>query len=115
MGEAVLPVEIAVVAGVPSTIALTQQAPTLGSEASEAEVGALARALGLDTSTFLLSDFPPQIVSTGTAHLMALVKDRTVGARAEPKHRALVAILATLGGEGFYLAIRPVRVVRVSG
>lgn len=65
----------------------------------------LAAALGLDPGDLTISE-PPQVVSTGAAHLMVPVRDRAGVDRAIPDGPRLRAVLAAVGGEGCYLYSR---------
>jgi trans-2,3-dihydro-3-hydroxyanthranilate isomerase len=60
-------------------------------------------ALGLDPADGH-PELPPQVVSTGVAHLMVPVRDETVVARAHPRAHALGEVLRELGTICAYVA-----------
>lgn len=66
------------------------------------DMGPLARGLGLDAED-LLTTPAPRPGSTGAAHLLVRARDKDVVDRAEPEHRALLAVLRASGAEGCYL------------
>jgi trans-2,3-dihydro-3-hydroxyanthranilate isomerase len=64
----------------------------------------LAGALGLELAgRDLVGGVPAQVVSTGTAHLLVPVRDRTAVDGAWPDAPRLAATLARVGGQGCYL------------
>jgi trans-2,3-dihydro-3-hydroxyanthranilate isomerase len=72
---------------------MLQEPPSFGSEHA---AGGVMGAAGLDESD-AHPDFPPQVVSCGTAHLMAPLRDRAALERIAPDARALRALLEPLG------------------
>jgi trans-2,3-dihydro-3-hydroxyanthranilate isomerase len=78
---------------------MLQEPPTFGTEPAAADVMA---ASGLD-AVDAHPDLPPQVVSCGTAHLMAPLRGREALERAAPDRRALTALLASLDALVLYL------------
>ena len=102
IGDRVLPVEVMGRNGRPEAIEMEQGAPEFRRTVSDRDE--LAVALGLDArGGDLLDDMPAQVVSTGAAHLLVPVRDRTVVDRARPDAPRLRAVLAQAGGQGCYL------------
>ena len=102
IGDRVLPVEVIGRNGRPESIEMEQGAPEFQRTVSDRDE--LAVALGLDArGGDLLDDMPAQVVSTGAAHLLVPVRDRTVVDRARPDAPRLRAVLAQAGGQGCYL------------
>ena len=69
---------------------------------------ALADALGLEAEEVLPEGRPAQVVSTGAAHLLIPVRDRSAIERAKPNAARLLSVLRASGGEGAYLFCRDV-------
>lgn len=107
IGEMVLPVEVAAEKGregaawQPTSIAMTQAAPSFG--ATHNDPAALAAALGLETVDLSAEDLPAQVVSTGVAHLLVPVRSREAIGRAQPDAKRLYQHLRSVGGQGCYL------------
>jgi len=100
IADQVLPVEITRRPGGTVAVSMDQPPPQYGDPiADHAE---LAAALGLGHDDLAGSE-PPQVVSTGAAHLMVPVRDRAAVDRAAPDGPRLRAVLAAVGGEGCYL------------
>jgi trans-2,3-dihydro-3-hydroxyanthranilate isomerase len=72
---------------------MLQEPPVFGVEPPPADVMAAAGLSAVDASP----DFPPQVVSCGTAHLMAPVRDRAALERAAPNPKALRTLLESFG------------------
>ena len=98
IGERLLPVQVTGRDGRPDAIVMEQAPPELGRRLDDP--AELARALGLDPHD-LLDD--AQVVSTGTAHLLAPARDRAAVDRARPDPPRLAAVLAQVGGQGCFL------------
>jgi trans-2,3-dihydro-3-hydroxyanthranilate isomerase len=81
-------------------------APEFGETVSDAQ--ALADALGLDAEEVLPEGRVAQVVSTGAAHLLIPVRDRSAIQRASPDAARLLSVLRASGGEGAYLFCRDV-------
>jgi len=62
----------------------------------------LAAALRIDERD-LAGHLPPQVVSTGAAHLIVPVRDRAAVARARPDVERLVGEVQSVGGQGCYV------------
>ena len=97
---AVLPVEIIRDPGRPAAVSMEQSPPQFAEPLTDHDE--LADALGLDEDN-LTRSAPAQVVSTGAAHLMVRVRDRTAVDQAAPDGPRLRAVLAAAGGEGCYL------------
>ena len=67
------------------------------------DLGALAASLGLTAADLAADRMPCQVVSTGAAHLLVPIRDRDAVDRVQPDARALLAVLASIGGEGCYV------------
>ncbi len=98
IGDRVLPVEVIGRDGTPVAIAMQQAPPEF--LAIVEDHGELAAALGLERAD-LAGD--AQVVSTGAAHLLVPVRDRSVVERATPDAARLRAALAGAGGQGCYV------------
>jgi trans-2,3-dihydro-3-hydroxyanthranilate isomerase len=96
----VLPVEVIRPPGKPAEVWLDQAPPQFGTTVGDRS--GLAAGLGL-TEQDLIAGEPAQVVSTGAAHLLVPVRDRTAVDRAAPDPARLVAMLRQAGGEGCYL------------
>jgi len=72
---------------------MLQEPPTFGVQAPAAGVMAAAGLAAVDAHP----DFPPQVVSCGTAHLMAPVRDRAALEGATPERSALRTLLESYG------------------
>jgi trans-2,3-dihydro-3-hydroxyanthranilate isomerase len=101
LGQRVLPVEVMSEGGRPAGIAMIQAAPSFGAVC--ADPAALAAALRLAEGDLALERLPAQVVSTGAAHLLVLVRTRAAVDRAQPDAERLASILKALGGQGCYL------------
>ena len=98
IGDRVLPVEVLGRDGRPDAIAMDQAPPEFHDTVEDPRE--LAAALDLQPAD-LAGD--AQVVSTGAAHLMVPVRDRSVVARATPDAARLRAALADVGGQGCYV------------
>lgn len=94
----VLPVEVIRPPGQPAEVWLDQAPPRFGATAGDRS--GLAAGLGLTEDDL---DGPAQVVSTGAAHLMVPVRDRTAVDRAAADPARLAPVLRQAGGEGCYL------------
>jgi trans-2,3-dihydro-3-hydroxyanthranilate isomerase len=74
LGIGMLPVEIDCPAGVVRQITMTQRTPQFLASLPSADVGQLARGLGLDPQDILGTGLPAQLVSTGLPQLMVPVR-----------------------------------------
>lgn len=81
-------------------VAMDQSPPRYGEIVDDP--AALAAALGLSAAD-IASDPPAQVVSTGAAHLLVPLRDRTAVDRAAPETSRLTELLGKAGGEGCYL------------
>jgi trans-2,3-dihydro-3-hydroxyanthranilate isomerase len=100
IGDRVLPVQVRGRNGRPEAIVIEQTPPEFGRTVTDRDE--LAAALGL-RGPDALDDVPPQVVSTGAAHLLVAVRDRATVDRARPDAPRLAATLARVGGQGCYL------------
>jgi trans-2,3-dihydro-3-hydroxyanthranilate isomerase len=80
---------------------MLQEPPVFGAEADAAAVMA---AVGLD-AVDAHPELPAQVVSCGTAHLMAPLRARAALERAAAQRRALAALLQDLGALVLYLVV----------
>lgn len=85
----------------PTIIGMVQVTPSFG--AIHPDPVKLASVLALEVADFVTESFPPQILSTGTAHLLVPVRSREAIARAQPDARSLLRELRSVGGQGCYL------------
>jgi trans-2,3-dihydro-3-hydroxyanthranilate isomerase len=93
--------EISVDVDVEAGFAWMQQlAPEFGPEGRGDD--GLARAAGLEAGD-LDPGLPPQVVSTGLAHLLVPVRDEDAVARAAMQPQLLTAVVEEAGADGFYL------------
>jgi PhzF family phenazine biosynthesis protein len=81
-------------------------APRFGKTVNDAAL--LAEAVGLDANELLPEGRAAQVVSTGAAHLLIPVLDRSAIERATPDSAKLLSILRASGGEGAYFFCRDV-------
>jgi trans-2,3-dihydro-3-hydroxyanthranilate isomerase len=102
----VLPLQVVSSGGAVRSIVMQHAAPEFGETVSDAR--ALADALGLDAGELLPEGRGAQVVSTGAAHLLIPVRDRSAIERAKPDAARLLSILSASGGEGAYLFCRDV-------
>jgi trans-2,3-dihydro-3-hydroxyanthranilate isomerase len=102
----VLPLQVVSSDGAVRSIVMQQAAPEFGETVSDAR--ALADALGLDAEELLPEGRAAQVVSTGAAHLLIPVRDRSAIERARPDAPRLLSVLRASGGEGAYLFCRDV-------
>jgi PhzF family phenazine biosynthesis protein len=100
IGGRVLPVEVQSTAGAVPLITMTQAVPVFGRAVDD--LAALARGLRLHVSD-LLDGLPPQVVSTGAAHLLVGLRSREAVTRTRPDAEPLAEILAQVGGQGCYV------------
>lgn len=101
IGDRLLPVEVVCVDGRLERIAMTQAPPMVGRVVEDN--AALAAALGLISEDLATEGAPAQVVSTGAAHLLVRLRDRTAVARADPDPAALLALLGAAAGQGCYI------------
>jgi trans-2,3-dihydro-3-hydroxyanthranilate isomerase len=106
IGSRVLPLGVVSDGGGVRSIAMQQSAPEFGETVSDAR--ALADALGLVAEDVLPEGRAAQVVSTGAAHLLIPVRDRSAIERAKPDAARLLSVLRASGGEGAYLFCRDV-------
>jgi PhzF family phenazine biosynthesis protein len=106
IGSQVLPLGVVSNGDSVRSIVMQQSAPEFGQTVRDAR--ALADALGLEAEEMLPEGRPAQVVSTGTAHLLIPVRDRSAIERAKPDAARLLTVLRASGGEGAYLFCRDV-------
>ena len=102
----VLPLQVVSIGGAVRSIVMQHAAPEFGETVRDAR--ALAGALGLDAGELLPEGRAAQVVSTGAAHLLIPVRDRSAIDRATPNAERLLSVLRASGGEGAYLFCRDV-------
>ena len=92
------------------SVVLTKTPPVYGNICQD--VPALARSLGLEEEDLISQSLPPQVVSTGAAHLLVPVRNRQAVGRARPDAAQLASLLHAMGGQGCYLfSLDPVSVL----
>jgi PhzF family phenazine biosynthesis protein len=96
----VRPVEVIRQPGKPAEVWLDQSPPQFG--ATVGDRPGLAASLGLAEQDLAAGELA-QVVSTGAAHLLVPVRDRTAVDRAGPDPARLAALLRGADGEGCYL------------
>lgn len=101
IGDMVYPLAIWQSQGRLEKIIMQQEAPVAGRQLSN--VGALAKALGLNTEEIAADVVPCQVVSTGAAHLLVPIRDRQAVDRVSPDAKQLLDLLKEAGGEGCYV------------
>ena len=106
IADRVLPLQVVSSGGAVRSIVMQHAAPGFGATVSDAR--ALADALGLHAGELLPEGRAAQVVSTGAAHLLIPVRDRSAIERAKPDAARLLSILSASGGEGAYLFCRDV-------
>ena len=106
IADRVLPLQVVSSGGGVRSIVMQHAAPEFGETVSDTR--ALADALGLDAGEVLPEGRPAQVVSTGAAHLLIPVRDRSAIERAKPDAARLLSLLRASGGEGAYLFCRDV-------
>ena len=106
IGSRVLPLGVVSDGDSVRSIMMQQAAPEFHERVSDAR--ALADALGLEAEEVLPEGRPAQVVSTGAAHLLIPVRDRSAIERAKPNAARLLSVLRASGGEGAYLFCRDV-------
>src|ERR1700744_5342945 len=102
----VLPLQVVSTGGAVRSIMMQHAPPEFGETVSDAR--ALADALGLDAGELLPEGRAAQVVSTGAAHLLIPVRDRSAIDRANPDPAKLLSILRASGGEGVHFFTRDV-------
>ena len=102
----VLPVDVVFAKGAVQSVVMQHAAPRFGKTVNDAAL--LAEAVGLDANELLPEGRAAQVVSTGAAHLLIPVLDRSAIERANPDSAKLLSILRASGGEGAYLFCREV-------
>ncbi|HWG21436.1 MAG TPA: PhzF family phenazine biosynthesis protein [Terracidiphilus sp.] len=102
----VLPLQVVSSGGSVRSIVMQQSPPEFGETVRDAR--ALADALGLEAEELLPEGRAAQVVSTGAAHLLIPVRDRSAIERAKPDAARLLSVLRASGGEGAYLFCRDV-------
>ncbi|GAA3297238.1 PhzF family phenazine biosynthesis protein [Dactylosporangium vinaceum] len=100
IGDELLPVVVERAGDGRPVVTLEQSAPVFGDVVTDP--APLAAALGLDVAD-LRTERPPQVVSTGAAHLLVEVGDRAAVDRVVVDADRLVAVLRSVGGEGCYV------------
>jgi trans-2,3-dihydro-3-hydroxyanthranilate isomerase len=107
LGERVLPLTIESLAGRPIAVAMHQARPVFGLIVRDRKP--LAHALGLPPAALHPRELPPQVVSTGTPHLLVAVAPKALGAL-RPDREWLRSILIAAGAQGCYVfALTPER------
>jgi PhzF family phenazine biosynthesis protein len=99
IGPDVLPIELEKISG--RVHGRMRQAQLRLSEPLK-DTGALAEALGLNPTDFLLEP-KPRVADTGAAHLIVRVLDAGTVDKARPDARALLAVLREAQAEGCYI------------
>jgi PhzF family phenazine biosynthesis protein len=102
----VLPVDVVFAKGAVQSVVMQHAAPRFGKTVNDAAL--LAEAVGLDANELLPEGRAAQVVSTGAAHLLIPVLDRSAIERANPDSAKLLSILRASGGEGAYFFCRDV-------
>jgi PhzF family phenazine biosynthesis protein len=102
----VLPVDVVFAKGAVQSVVMQHAAPRFGKTVNDAAL--LAAAVGLHANELLPEGRAAQVVSTGAAHLLIPVLDRSAIERANPDSAKLLSILRASGGEGAYLFCRDV-------
>lgn len=102
----VLPVEVVWQGGSVHSIVMQHTAPVFGATVSDGAL--LADAAGLEVTELFPEGRPAQVASTGAAHLLIPVRDRSAIARMQPDAAKLLPILRASGGEGAYFFCRDV-------
>ncbi|MFI5908089.1 PhzF family phenazine biosynthesis isomerase [Dactylosporangium sp. NPDC051541] len=100
IGDELLPVYVEHADDGRAVVTLEQSPPVFGDVVTD--LSSLAAALGLGPED-LVTDRPPQVVSTGAGHLLVGVRDRTAVDRVVVDADKLVAVLRSVGGEGCYV------------
>lgn len=98
IGKHLLPVVIRSTKGNPEQVEMKQASPQFGALVSAD--AALAAALGLEIEEIDGRQISPQVVSTGTAHLLVQLPDREAVDRADPNAPGLRRILLSADAEG---------------
>ncbi|RWK63135.1 PhzF family phenazine biosynthesis protein [Mesorhizobium sp.] len=101
IGDLVYPLAIWQSQGKLEKVIMQQGVPVAGRQLSN--LGALAKALGLDAEEMAADVVPCQVVSTGAAHLLAPIRDREAVDRISPDAKQLIDLLNEVGGEGCYV------------
>jgi trans-2,3-dihydro-3-hydroxyanthranilate isomerase len=101
IGDLVYPLAIWQSQGRLEKIIMQQEAPVAGRQLSN--LGALAKALGLDAEQIAADVVPCRVVSTGAAHLLVPIRDREAVDRISPDAKQLFDLLNEVGGEGCYV------------
>src|SRR4051794_33359746 len=97
------PVEVRI-HGDAARASMLQEPPAFGPHGERADVAAAVGLAEIDVHP----DLPPQVVSCGSAHLMAPLRDRAALERVAPERHALQALLHPLDASVLYLvAIEP--------
>jgi trans-2,3-dihydro-3-hydroxyanthranilate isomerase len=100
LGEHVLPLTIESTEGRPIAIAMQQARPVFGLIVGDRKP--LAHALGLPPAALHPRELPPQVVSTGTPHLLVAVSPKALGTL-RPDREWLRSILLVAGAQGCYV------------
>jgi PhzF family phenazine biosynthesis protein len=99
-------VDVVFAKGAVQSVVMQHAAPRFGKTVNDAAL--LAEAVGLQVNELLPEGRAAQVVSTGAAHLLIPVLDRSAIERANPDSAKLLSILRASGGEGAYLFCRDV-------
>ncbi len=100
IGEDVLAVEVVMSEHEATRVVMQQSAPEYVAVVDADQ--RLAAVLGLTEDDLDLS-LPARVVSTGAAHLLIPLRDRSAVDRVSADPRALLSVLRTAGGEGCYV------------
>jgi trans-2,3-dihydro-3-hydroxyanthranilate isomerase len=101
IGTRTLPVEITCSAGQLVSVGMTQTAPVIGQRYFNSKE--LTAALGLQDRDIVIDRLPMEVVSTGAAHMLVPVRDRSAVDRSRPDPARLAAILHSIEAKGCYL------------
>lgn len=101
IGNHILPVEFIVKGGQVDSVAMTQTPPTFGRRVDD--LRPLALALGLSEADLSKSPLPPQVLSTGSSHLMVQLFDPDIVDSAAPDPDTLRDILNSVEARGCYV------------
>ena len=101
LGERVLPVTVFSQSGRPTSVSMTQAAPSFGDSYTNRAL--LARALGRATHDLEVDGLEPQAVSTGAMHLLVPVRTLASLTHVKLDVERLIEIAHPLGAHGCYL------------
>lgn len=103
IGQHKLPVDIEFEGADISKVAMTQASPRFKQPLLSMDYSRqLANALGLRPGDLDFTKSPPQVVSTGAAHLLVPIQSREAITRIHPKHKPLATLLSKVHAQGCY-------------